>query len=61
MLSSILSRLENKRSNDLLKGVEIIRGGKHIVYTKKTIFRRLILEFSFAFFVLRKLRKSSKG
>jgi glycosyltransferase involved in cell wall biosynthesis len=51
---------KTKRSNDLLKGVKIIRGGKHLVYTKKTIFRRLILEFSFAFFVLRKLRRYQK-
>jgi colanic acid biosynthesis glycosyl transferase WcaI len=49
-----------KRSNHQLKGVKIIRGGKHIVYTKKTVFRRLILEFSFSFFILRKLRQHQK-
>ena len=38
----------------------MLGGGKYLVYTKKTIFRRLILEFSFAFFVLRKLRKYQK-
>lgn len=50
-----------KESNHQLKGVEIIRGGKHLFFTKKTIFRRLILEFSFAFFVLRKLYKNQKN
>lgn len=50
-----------KKSNDQLNGVEIIRGGSKIIYTKITIFRRLILEFSFAFFVLRKLRVHQKG
>ena len=52
---------KTKRSNGLLNGVKIVRGGKYLVYTKKTIFRRLILEFSFAFFVLRKLRKYQKN
>ena len=50
-----------KKSNEQLKGIEIIRGGTNVFYTKKTIFRRLILEFSFAFFVLRKLRVHQKG
>lgn len=50
-----------KVSNDLLKGLKIIRGGKHLVFTNKTIFRRLILEFSFAFFVLRKIKKHQKN
>lgn len=50
-----------KKSNEQLEGVEIIRGGKNQVYTKKTIVRRLVLEFSFAFFVLRKLRKHQKN
>jgi glycosyltransferase involved in cell wall biosynthesis len=50
-----------KVSKDLLKGVKIIRGGKHLIFTNKTILRRLILEFSFASFVLRKLRKHQKN
>ncbi|QVY64755.1 glycosyltransferase family 4 protein [Polaribacter sp. Q13] len=49
-----------KNSNEQINGVEIIRGGKNLFYTKKTIFRRLILEFGFAFFVLRKLYKHQK-
>jgi len=50
-----------KKSNAQLKGVKIVRGGKHLVYTNKIIFRRIILEFSFAFFVLRNLREHQKG
>ncbi|MCG1035342.1 glycosyltransferase [Polaribacter sargassicola] len=50
-----------KKSTKELEGVEIVRGGKNLFYTNKTIFRRLILEFGFAFFVLRKLRKHQKG
>ena len=49
-----------KGSTAQLKGVEIIRGGKNLTYTKKTILRRLILEISFAFFVIRKLGKYQK-
>ena len=50
-----------KQSNKLLKDIHIIRGGKNLIYTNKTIFRRLILEFSFAFFVLRNLHKHQKN
>ncbi len=50
-----------KGSTAQLEGVEIIRGGKNLTYTKKTILRRLILEISFAFFVIRKLGKYQKG
>lgn len=50
-----------KKSTDELKGIKIIRGGKHLIYTKKTIFRRLILELSFTVFILRKLRKHQKN
>lgn len=51
---------KTKTSNDQLKGMKIVRGGKHLVYTKKPVFRRLILEFSYAFFLLRKLRRYQK-
>lgn len=50
-----------KESQKELKGIKIIRGGKRLVFSKKTIVRRLILEFSFAFFVLRKIRKHQKN
>ncbi|AQS94212.1 hypothetical protein BXQ17_09120 [Polaribacter sp. BM10] len=52
---------KTKKSNEQLKGVKIIRGGSNLFYTNKTILRRLILEFSFAFFVLRKLNLHQKG
>ena len=50
-----------KESQEKLKGIEIIRGGKHLFFTKKTIVRRLILEFSFAFFVLKKIKEHQKN
>lgn len=50
-----------KKSDAQLEGIEIIRGGSKISYPKKIIFRRLVLEFSFAFFILRKLRVCQKG
>ena len=46
-----------KKSDAQLEGIEIIRGGSKISYPKKIIFRRLVLEFSFAFFILRKFNK----
>jgi glycosyltransferase involved in cell wall biosynthesis len=49
-----------KRSTSKIKDLEIVRGGRNICYTKKTIFRRLILEVSFAFFVLRNIRNCLK-
>ncbi|WP_439128211.1 glycosyltransferase family 4 protein [Polaribacter sp.] len=52
---------KTNKSKKSLKGIKIIRGGAFIYYTKKTIFRRLILELSFAFFVLRKIHKHQKG
>lgn len=46
-----------KKSQKTLKGIEIVRGGKNLFFTKKTLIRRLILEISFAFFILRNLKK----
>lgn len=51
---------KSKKSNQQLKGIKIVRGGKNLIYTNKTILRRFILEVSFAFFILRKLRKNLK-
>ncbi|WP_299670554.1 glycosyltransferase [uncultured Polaribacter sp.] len=48
---------KSKKSNNQLKGIKIIRGGKNLFYSKKTIFRRFVLEIGYAFFVLRKLFK----
>jgi colanic acid biosynthesis glycosyl transferase WcaI len=50
-----------KESHEKLEGINIIRGGKYLFFTKKTIVRRLILEVSFAFFVLRKIKKHQKN
>jgi glycosyltransferase involved in cell wall biosynthesis len=50
-----------KRSNKTLKNIKIVRGGKFLKFTKITILRRFILEFSFAFFLLRTIRKYQKN
>ena len=50
-----------EKSEAKLENVEIIRGGKRIFYSQKNIIRRFILEFSFAFFVLRKIFKHQKN
>ncbi|MFK8059284.1 MAG: glycosyltransferase [Polaribacter sp.] len=52
---------KSKKSNHQLNGITIIRGGKNLIYTKKTILRRIILEISFAFFILRKIKKNLKN
>ncbi len=49
-----------EESNEQLNGIKIIRGGKYLFFSKKTIVRRLILELSFVFFILRKIRKHQK-
>ena len=50
-----------KKTKENLSNINIIRGGKHISYSQKTFLRRIILELSFAFFVLRKLKKHQKN
>ncbi|WP_243643704.1 glycosyltransferase [Tenacibaculum sp. M341] len=52
---------KTKVSNDTLDGVTIIRGGKSIFYPKIAILRRIVLELSFLFFVLRKIAKHQKN
>ena len=49
------------KSNEQIEGVTIIRGGNTLIYPKKTVFRRMVLEVGFAFFVLKKLRKVQKN
>lgn len=51
---------KTKESNEDIDGVEIIRGGRKIYYPDKTILRRIILELSFLFFILIKIRKYQK-
>ena len=48
-------------SQEQIKGINIVRGGKYLLFPKKTILRRFILEFTFAFFILRKLNKHQKN
>ena len=50
-----------KESNEQLNGIKIIRGGKYLFFSKKTIVRRLVLELSFVFFILRKIIKHQKN
>jgi glycosyltransferase involved in cell wall biosynthesis len=50
-----------KESQEELNGIKIIRGGSNLNFSKNTIVRRFILEFSFAFFTLRKIRKHQKN
>jgi glycosyltransferase involved in cell wall biosynthesis len=50
-----------KKSEDQIEGVRIIRGGKNLIYPKKSILRRIVLEIGFAFFILRKLKKHQKN
>lgn len=44
-----------------LEKINIIRGGARLFYSKNVIVRRIVLEFGFAFFVLRKFRKLQRG
>ena len=50
-----------EESQEELNGIKIIRGGKCLAFSKKTIIRRIILEISFTFFILRKIRKQQKN
>ena len=52
---------KTEKSKEELDNIEIIRGGKNVFYTQKNILRRLILEISFTFFVLRKIFKHQKN
>lgn len=50
-----------KKSNDQIDGVEIIRGGINIKYPKNITLRRIVLELSFLFFTLKKIKKYQKN
>ncbi|WP_435414256.1 glycosyltransferase [Polaribacter aestuariivivens] len=52
---------KTKKSEDFINNIKIIRGGKNIKYPKKQFLRRMVLEFSFSFFLLRKLGKHQKN
>jgi colanic acid biosynthesis glycosyl transferase WcaI len=49
-----------EKSEKKIINVTIIRGGKKVYFTNKTFLRRIILEVSFALFLLRKIRKHQK-
>ncbi|WP_439131143.1 glycosyltransferase [Polaribacter sp.] len=44
-----------------INNIEIIRGGKFLWFSKKPFLRRFILELSYAFFILRKIKTSQKN
>jgi colanic acid biosynthesis glycosyl transferase WcaI len=48
---------KTKFTDKNIEGVNIIRGGLNLSFTNKTFLRRIILEISFSFFVLRKFFK----
>lgn len=50
-----------EKSDKELDGIKIFRGGKHIRFTKSATIRRIILELSFTFFILRNLLKIKRN
>ncbi len=57
----IYPKWEVELSDDVIDGVDIIRGGSKIKYSKKVVVRRMILELWYAFFVVRKGLKLLKN
>ncbi|MGB1392134.1 MAG: glycosyltransferase family 4 protein [Flavobacteriaceae bacterium] len=51
---------KTKYSSDTLKGINIIRGGEKIKYSKKAPLRRLVLELWYAFFIFKNIRKHQR-
>lgn len=49
-----------KKSTKQLGNIKIIRGGENLKFSNKQFLRRIILEVSFAFFILRKINKYKK-
>jgi glycosyltransferase involved in cell wall biosynthesis len=50
-----------KKSNEKLHQIKIIRGGVNMFFTKKTLIRRLLLEISYSWFVLKNIKKYQKN
>lgn len=48
---------KTKFSSETLKGINIIRGGEKIKYSKKAPLRRLVLELWYAYFILKNIKK----
>ena len=51
---------KTKFSSDTLDGINIIRGGKKIKYSKKATFRRLVLELWYAYFIFKNIKKHQR-
>lgn len=49
-----------EKSNAVLENIKIIRGGRYLVFSNNSYLRRLILEISFALFIIRNLFKFQK-
>ncbi|MEQ6125086.1 glycosyltransferase [Pseudotenacibaculum sp. MALMAid0570] len=50
-----------KESSETLEGIKIVRGGKKIKYSKKTFLRRMVLELSYAWYIIWKIIKYQKN
>lgn len=50
-----------KKSNDKLHQIKIIRGGKNMFFTKNTVVRRLLLEISYSWFILKNIKKHQRN
>tara|TARA_R110000787_G_scaffold6697_7_gene23277 strand:- start:932 stop:2101 length:1170 start_codon:yes stop_codon:yes gene_type:complete len=47
-------------SSEMQDGIEIIRGGKRVKYSKKVSLRRIVLEIWYTFFILKNIKKHQK-
>lgn len=50
-----------KKTTSKINNIEIIRGGKFLWFSKKPFLRRAILELTYAFFILRKIKSNQKN
>ena len=50
-----------KESNEKLHQIKIIRGGKNMLFSKKTVIRRFLLEVSYSWFILKNIKKYQKN
>lgn len=50
-----------KKTTNNINNIDIIRGGKFLWFSKKPFVRRFILELSYAFFILRKIKSNQKN
>ncbi len=50
-----------KKSSEQLENITIIRGGKNIKYSNKTVIRRFILEFWYMLFIIKRIKRYQKN